>query len=176
MRNIRTIAIPTLVATLFASTGIQAAGFQDTARVVSSSPVYESVNTPQQDCWTEQVGYDNVQRDRSYGGAVVGGIVGGLLGSAIGKGTGRNVATAIGAATGAITGDNIDNGNYGYGYRGPAQPRYEQRCRTVDNWTRQITGYNVVYRYLGHDYTTFLPYDPGPSVRVNVNVSLAERY
>ena len=174
MRSIRTLTLPTLLASLLASAGAQASGFQDTAQVVSSTPVYESVNTPQRDCWTEQAGYDEARRDRSYGGAVLGGIVGGLLGNSIGKGTGRSVATAVGAATGAIAGDNIDND--GHEYRPAPRPRYDQRCRTVDNWSRQVTGYNVVYRYQGHDYSTFLPFDPGRNVRVNVSVSLAERY
>ncbi len=42
--------------------------------------------------------------------------------------------------------------------------------------TNSVTGYNVTYRYQGHDYTDFLPYDPGRTVKVNVKVSLAERY
>lgn len=168
------VSIPATLAIIFAAS-VQAGGFQDTAWVVSSTPVYESVNTPQRDCWTEQTGYEETRsRDRSYGGAVLGGIVGGLLGNSIGKGTGRSVATAVGAATGAIAGDNIDND--GHEYRTTSRPRYEQRCRTVDNWSRQLTGYNVVYRYQGHDYTAFMPYDPGRSVKINVNVSLADRY
>jgi uncharacterized protein YcfJ len=152
----------------------QASPFQDTAWVISSTPVYESVNNPQRDCWNEQVGYERQRSSRDYTGAVIGGIAGGLLGNTIGKGSGRSVATAIGAATGAMVGDNL--GNDSYEYRAPARPRYEQRCRSVDNWSRQITGYNVTYRYQGHDYTDFLPYDPGRTVKVNVKVSLAERY
>lgn len=174
MRAISKLSLSVLAASLLGMGGANAAGFQDTAWVVASTPVYESVNNPQRDCWTEQTGYEEVRsRDRSYGGAVLGGIVGGLLGHTVGKGTGKSVATAVGAATGAIAGDNIDND--GHEYRGSTQPRYEQRCRTVDNWTRQLTGYNVTYRYQGRDYNTFLPYDPGRSVRVNVNVSLADR-
>jgi uncharacterized protein YcfJ len=152
-----------------------APGFQDTAWVISSTPVYESVNTPRRDCWSEQAGQEGARsRERQYGGAILGGIVGGLLGNTLGKGDGRSVATAVGAATGAIVGDNIDND--GHEYRGPARPRYEQRCRTVDNWSRQLAGYDVTYRYQGHEYTAFLPYDPGRTVKVNVDVSLAERY
>jgi uncharacterized protein YcfJ len=167
--------VPALITAVFSTGAAQAGGFQDTAMVVSSTPVYESVNTPQRDCWTEQTGHEDARsRDRDYGGAVLGGIVGGLLGHTVGKGNGRSVAPAVGAATGAIVGDNIDND--GHEYRGQARPRYEQRCRTVDNWTRQLTGYNVVYSYQGHEYTTFMANDPGRSVRVNVNVRLAERY
>lgn len=169
----RTLIASTLSLALLGLGSAQASPFQDTAWVISSTPVYESVNTPQRDCWSEQVGYER-QRSRDYTGAVIGGIAGGLLGNTIGRGSGRSVATAVGAATGAIVGDNL--GNDAYDYRAPTRPRYEQRCRTVDNWSKQLTGYNVTYRYQGHDYTAFLPYDPGRTVKVNVNVSLAERY
>ena len=33
-----------------------------------------------------------------------------------------------------------------------------------------IKGYTVVYRYNGHDVTTTLPHDPGPTVRVGVSL------
>jgi uncharacterized protein YcfJ len=169
----RTLITSALTMAVLGLGSAQASPFQDTAWVISSTPVYESVNTPQRDCWSEQVGYER-PRSRDYTGAVIGGIAGGLLGNTIGKGSGRSVATAIGAATGAMVGDNLSND--GYDYRAPARPRHEQRCRTVDNWSRQLTGYNVTYRYQGHDYTDFLPYDPGRTVKVNVKVSLAERY
>jgi uncharacterized protein YcfJ len=146
-----------------------ASGYYDNARVVASTPVYEEVNTPRQECWNEQVGYQSAQ-PRSYGGAIIGGIAGAILGHQVGGGVGRDAATAIGAATGAIVGNNVDNRDRD---DGPVRPVYEQRCRTVDNWTHRLRGYNVVYRYQGHEYTAFLPYDPGPSVRVAVQVSLA---
>jgi uncharacterized protein YcfJ len=148
-----------------------ASGFQDRAEVINSTPVYESVNEPRRDCWNEQVGYENARR-RDYGGAVIGGLVGGLLGNQFGRGSGRSWGTAVGAATGAIVGDNLENDGH---QAMAAAPRYEQRCRQIDNWSRQITGYNITYRYQGQTYSAFLPYDPGRSVRVNVNVSLAER-
>ncbi|MEW5770107.1 MAG: glycine zipper 2TM domain-containing protein [Pseudomonadota bacterium] len=153
----------------------QADPFRDTAWVISSTPVYERYNEPRRECWSEQVGYESVRSGkREYGGAVIGGIVGGLLGNTVGKGSGRSVATAVGAATGAIVGDRIDNdGNVVREYE---RPRYEERCRVEDNWNQRLTGYNVVYRYNGHDYTAFMPYDPGRTVKVKVNVSLAEKY
>jgi uncharacterized protein YcfJ len=147
-----------------------ATGFQDRAEVINSVPVYESVNQPRRDCWEEQVGV-KTQRQRDYGGAVLGGLVGGLLGHQVGGGSGRSWSTAIGAATGAIVGDNIDNDGHAVV---TSTPRYEQRCRQIDNWSRHLTGYNVTYRYHGQEYAAFLPYDPGRTVRVNVNVSLAE--
>ncbi len=149
--------------------------FHDTAWVVARTPVYEEINTPRRECWTEQVGYEySSAPTRSYGGAIIGAIAGGILGNQVGKGTGKTVATAIGAATGAIVGDNLDNDG-GRGERVvTSRPRFEERCRVLDQWERRLTGYNVVYRYQGREYTAFLPYDPGDTVRVRVQVSLAE--
>ena len=173
MNTIRPFSV--LLATLALTGAVHASGFHDTAWVVSSTPVYERYNEPQRECWSEQVGYESVRSGkREYGGAILGGIVGGLLGNTIGKGNGRAVATAAGAATGAIVGDRIDNDDREV--RRYERPVYEERCRVDDRWSQRLTGYNVVYRYQGHEYTTFMPQDPGRTVKVRVNVSLAERY
>jgi uncharacterized protein YcfJ len=136
------------------------------------APIYERVNTPHQDCWTEQVTAEaSPQAEHSYGGAVIGGIAGGLLGHTVGKGSGRDAATAIGAATGAIVGDNMANRGGG----GPVpQTREERHCRTVDDWSRRLTGYDVRYRYGGREYRTVLPYDPGYALRVRVSITPME--
>ncbi len=150
----------------------QPAEFSDSARVLSSTPVYDEINEPRRECWTERTGYSREYRDRSYGGAILGSIVGGVVGHQFGKGRGNDAATAAGAVIGAITGDNIDNDNRVVSRR----PIEEERCRTVDNWNRRIIGYDVVYRYHGNEYTTFLPYEPGPTLRLNVSVSVADRW
>ncbi|MEW6678300.1 MAG: glycine zipper 2TM domain-containing protein [Pseudomonadota bacterium] len=175
MKTLNKVLLSTLAISLLQISPAQADGFRDTAPVISSTPVYERYNEPRRECWNEQVGYERSRAsERDYGGAVLGGIVGGLLGNTVGKGSGRSVATAVGAATGAIVGDRIDNRDtVTREYR---RPRYEERCSITDNWSERLTGYNVVYRYQGHDYSAFLPYDPGNTVRVRVNVSLAEKY
>jgi len=173
MKMLKKTVVPLLFVGLLPTVPAWASDFQDSAWVISSTPVYERVNDPKRECWTEQVGVETVRSSkREYGGAVLGGIVGGLLGNTIGKGHGRSVATAIGAATGAITGDRIDND--GNTVREYSRPRYEERCSVTDNWSQHLTGYDVVYRYQGHDYNAFLPYDPGRYVQVRVNVSLAD--
>jgi uncharacterized protein YcfJ len=169
------LLIPALVLGLLQALPGQADAFRDTAWVVSSTPVYESVNEPRRECWTERVGYERVRSgEREYGGAILGGIVGGLLGNTVGKGSGRSVATAVGAATGAIAGDRIDND--GDQVRVSRRPLYEERCSVTDHWSKRLTGYDVVYRYNGRDYRAFMPHDPGSSVKVRVNVSLAEKF
>jgi uncharacterized protein YcfJ len=153
-------------------------GFKDTAWVVSSTPIYENINDPRRECWDEQVSYEQREEVRgsgsNVGSTILGGIVGGVLGNSIGKGDGRKAATAAGVALGAMAGDNYGDDRRGY-VRSEPRTRIEQRCRNVDNWSRKLTGYDVVYRYQGHEYVSFLPYDPGNSVRVNVNISLDER-
>jgi uncharacterized protein YcfJ len=149
--------------------------FNDRGRVISSTPVYEEINEPRRECWTERVSESReVVRDRSLGGALIGGLAGGILGHQVGKGSGRKAATVIGAATGAIVGDRIDNDGDRYAER--SVPREVERCRSIDNWSRKVSGYDVVYRYQGREYSTFLPYDPGPDIKLRVNVSVAENW
>ncbi|WP_413437891.1 glycine zipper 2TM domain-containing protein [Sulfuriferula sp. GW1] len=143
--------------------------FNDRARVLSSTPIYQQVNEPRRECWTETVdgGYRN--EPRSYGGALIGGVVGGLLGNTVGRGNGRTAAAAVGAVTGALVGDNIsNNGRRGDGYY---QPRQVERCQTRDNYRQVVSGYNVVYRYRGRNMSTTLPYNPGRFIDVNVAVA-----
>lgn len=84
-----------------------AADYTDTARVISSSPVYERVSEPKRECWTESV--QVAPKERSMGGALIGGIAGGLLGSQVGGGHGNTAATGAGAVAGAVIGDRVSN-------------------------------------------------------------------
>ena len=139
------------------------------AQVLSSTPIYQQVNEPRRECWTETVDSEYRSEPRSYGGALVGGVVGGLLGNTVGQGNGRTAATAVGAVTGALVGDNIsNNGRRGYSY---SQPRQVERCQTRDNYRQVVSGYNVVYRYRGRNRVTTLPYDPGRFIDVQVAVA-----
>jgi uncharacterized protein YcfJ len=147
--------------------------YSDSANVLSSTPIIQQINTPKQECWTESVTTTQPQSgDHSYAGAVIGGITGGLLGHTVGKGGGKDVATAVGAATGAIVGDNVDNRSGGAPV---TQTRQDRRCRNVDNWSQQVTGYTVVFRYQGRDFSTVLPYDPGRDVQLSVAVTPAAK-
>lgn len=84
-----------------------AADFTDTARVVSSTPIYERITEPKRECWTETV--QAAPRERSIGGAVVGGVAGAVLGGQIGRGSGNTAATGAGAVAGAVIGDQVAN-------------------------------------------------------------------
>ena len=155
-----------------------AADFVDTARVISSTPIYERVSEPRQECWNETVsstGY--VTRtapvaERSIGGALLGGVVGGVVGNQVGQGTGNTVATAAGAIAGAIIGDRVANQGAAQTQQTTQVPqmRDERHCRQVENFREVIRGYNVTYRYKGQDVATKLPYQPGDTVRVGISV------
>ena len=97
-----------LVLSLFSLHGnVFAADFTDTARVISSTPIYERVSEPKRECWTETV--QVAPKERSIGGAVIGGVAGGLLGSQVGGGSGNTAATGAGAVAGAVIGDRVAN-------------------------------------------------------------------
>lgn len=155
-----------------------ASDFVDTAKVISSSPVYERVSEPRQECWTETVSSTGVVtksapvEDRSIGGALIGGVVGGVVGNQVGQGTGNTVATAAGAIAGAIIGDRVANQGAAAQTQTTQVPqtRQEQHCRQVENYRDVVRGYDVTYRYNGRDLTTRLPYQPGDTVQVSVGV------
>lgn len=144
------------------------------ARVISATPIYESVNEPRQECWTETRDYDTRgYDDRGYrnntGGSIIGAIAGGLLGSTVGKGNGRVAAAAVGAATGAVVGGQWNNNN-----RYERYPEQVERCRTTNHYREVMNGYDVRYRLQGREFQTRLPYDPGKWVMLNANLTVAQ--
>jgi uncharacterized protein YcfJ len=172
-RTLNTVLISTLLA---ASGAAQASrghddGFTTRAKVLASTPVYETINEPRRECWTETVGYETRStREGGSGGAVLGAIAGGLIGSTVGKGDGRVAAAAVGAATGAVVGDRMQQG----GTRYESVPQQVERCQTHDNFRQVISGYDVRYRFEGREYATRLPYDPGKWLTLNVSFTVAE--
>jgi len=149
-------------AVLFSSMGILAAfgtvaQAQEVGRVISSTPAVQQVAVPRQVCTTQTV---MQQQPSSGGGAVVGAIVGGLLGNTIGGGMGRAAATGVGVVAGAAIGDQVANGQ---------RQQAMQQCSTQTTYENRTVGYNVVYEYAGKQFTTQMPYDPGPTVRLQVS-------
>jgi uncharacterized protein YcfJ len=173
----RTLNVTLIAALLAASGAAQAShgngdGFTTRAKVLASTPVYDTVNEPRRECWTETVGHEtrSVRDGNNTGGAVLGAIAGGLIGSTVGKGNGKVAAAAVGAATGAVVGDRWNDG----GTRYESRPRQVERCRDHDDYRQVISGYDVRYRFQGREYSTRLPYDPGKWLTLNVNFSVAE--
>lgn len=162
------IAAATLLALAAAPAWSQNGYVTDYARVTGATPQYERVNTPREECWNETVSGSGQRAAGglgSYAGPVIGGIVGGLLGSQIGGGSGKKVAIGAGAVAGTLVGAHVANGA-----ANAAGPETVQRCRTVDQWEDRLTGYDVTYQYAGRSYRALLPHEPGPQLRVRVNV------
>lgn len=143
----------------------QAADFDDYARVVSVSPQVEQFNQPRQECRTEYVQQAQRPQQRGIGGSIIGGLAGGILGNQVGGGNGRTAATAVGAITGAIVGDRIENSNEPVVTEQPVR-----QCHTVDHWKSRTVGYDVVYEYRGHTYSSVMPYEPGDRVKLRVSL------
>lgn len=156
------------LATLAFTTPAPAADFVDYGQVVSSTPIYERFNEPKRECWFETVTPQASSLDpNNPAGAIIGGLAGGILGNQVGKGTGKTLATAAGAITGAIVGERLQGNTAN---AGPSTQTIE-RCRITDHWVQRLSGYSVVYRYQGHEYTAVLPNDPGRTLRINVQVT-----
>ena len=91
----------------------------------------------------------------------MGAIAGGAVGNQLGHGGGRAAATVLGLVGGAILGDRIE---------GPSAPQVQtvQNCTTQTFFENRTAAYNVVYEYAGKQYNVQLPYDPGPTIRLQV--------
>ncbi len=145
---------------IFAAISMQsmADDFTDTAKVISSRPIYQTVTG--QECYNVPVQTQS-SGDRSMGGSILGGIAGALLGSQVGQGSGRVAAGAAGAIAGAITGDRLQNdGNNG------SSVAMQQQCREVSK--QVVGGYEVHYMYGGHEGVTTMPQQPGNTITVGV--------
>jgi len=127
-------------------------------RVISSTPVVQQIVVPRQVCQEQVV---TVPGQKSGAGAIVGGIAGGALGNAVGNGSGRALATMIGLMGGAVLGNSIEGG-------GQDRTETVQQCSTQNFYENRTVAYNVVYEYAGRQYTTQMPQDPGPFVRLSV--------
>ena len=167
------VTVGVAAASLFALP-VGAERYVDFAQVVGATPVYQRVNQPRQECWNETVTTNDVRGSPDVPvGAIVGGIAGGVLGHQIGSGRGRDVATVAGAVGGAVVGNQIDQNNRTTTVT--PTTRDVQRCRTVDNFTEVIQGYDVRYVYGGREFVTRMPYDPGDRLRVRVNIAVDDR-
>lgn len=168
MRIIAAAPIAAALGLAAATTPALAGDYDDYAVVRRATPQYEQVNVPRQECYTEYIRDNRGSGERSYGGSILGGITGAIVGNQVGQGHGKEAATALGAITGAIVGDRLQNDGRRYA---DDDGRQVQRCRDVDHWERQLTGYQVVYEYGGRRYTTIMPNDPGDRLRIRVSVT-----
>jgi uncharacterized protein YcfJ len=133
------------------------------ADVVGVKEVTETVVTPREECQDVHVTKQAPTQDPNrVTGTVVGGVAGGLLGSAIGSGTGRTVATIAGAAGGAYVGNKVQKS----AQQKNVVTTTERRCKTVNDTTQNLVGYDVTYRLGDKEGTLRTSFKPGPTLPV----------
>jgi uncharacterized protein YcfJ len=147
--------------------------YTDFARVVAAQPVYARVahQIPQQECRVEQVRYEY---PAEYHPSATGTLFGTMLGAAVGHQIGhdrdgKRVGRVAGALLGASIGHDISRRS-----AGPARVEYrdEERCDTsyTTQYEHEVVGYDVTYVYNGKMYHTRMDRDPGPEIKVAVDV------
>jgi uncharacterized protein YcfJ len=141
------------------------------ARVTRVEPIYETTSYayPRQQCWNESAPLRSAE-PRSNTAPILGAIIGGALGNALGHHhTNKVIGTVAGAALGAAVGRDISYRDDGY-----ERVSYgsERVCETVADrgYREEVVAYRVYYRYHGHDFVREMDYDPGPQLKVHVNV------
>jgi uncharacterized protein YcfJ len=133
------------------------------AEVIGVQEVTETVVTPREECHDVQVTKQAPTQDPNrVTGTVIGGVAGGLLGSSIGSGSGRTAATIVGAAGGAYVGNQVQKS---------AQQRNvvtttQRRCKTVNDTTQNLVGYDVTYRLGDKEGTVRTSFRPGATLPV----------
>ena len=145
----------------------------DYAKVISTQPLvnYVTGKTPVRECWEETQHY-TVDRHAGgrTGGTILGAVIGGVIGHQFGSGRGNDAATIAGSLIGAAVGNDAATKRHPHGVEQHSRP--VERCRTSyrEHREERIDGYRVTYRYNGQKYVTEMPYDPGKTIRVRVDV------
>lgn len=146
-----------------AVTGYKAMTKPTFAEVVAVKEVAETVVTPHEKCEDVQVQQQApVKDEHRIAGTVAGGLAGGLLGSAVGGGKGKTLATVAGAAAGGYAGNRIQRNMQ----EKDVVTRTEHRCKTVNEKSQKVVGYNVTYRLDGKDGVVRTSFKPGPKLPV----------
>lgn len=144
-------------------TGYKALTQPKFADVVAVKAINETVVTPRERCENVAVQRAAPVKDQNrIAGTLVGGLAGGLLGSAVGNGTGKTVATLAGAAAGGYAGNQVQKNMQ----QKDVVTTSEQRCRTVNEKSQKLVGYNVTYRLDGKDGTVRTSFKPGATLPV----------
>ena len=135
----------------------------EAAEVVAVKKVFETVVTPHEKCEDVQVQHQApVKDEHRIAGTVVGGLAGGLLGSAVGGGNGKTLATVAGAAAGGYAGNRVQKNMQ----EKDVTTTTQHRCRTVNEKSQKVVGYNVTYRLDGKDGVARTSFKPGPTLPV----------
>ena len=146
-----------------AVTGYKSLSKPKFAEVVSMKEVTETVITPRESCDDVQVQHQApVKDEKRIAGTVVGGLAGGLLGSAVGGGNGKTLATVAGAAAGGYAGNQVQKNMQ----QNDVVTTSEHRCKTLNEKSQKVVGYNVTYRLEGKEGVVRTSFKPGATLPV----------
>lgn len=133
------------------------------AEVVAVKEVMQNVSTPREVCEDVAVQQQAPVKDQHrIAGTAIGGVAGGLLGSTIGKGSGKTVATVAGAVAGGYAGNQVQKNLQ----RKDTVSSTERRCRTVQDKSQRLVGYDVNYRLGEQQGTVRTSFKPGATLPV----------
>lgn len=155
--------IAMVVLTAGGVTGYNAITKPTSADVVAIKEVMQTVNTPREECQDVQVQKQAPVKDQHrITGTVIGGVAGGVLGHQIGGGKGKTLATVAGAAGGAYAGNQVQKNMQ----EKDVETTTERRCRTVNETSKKLIGYDVTYRLAGKEGVVRTAFKPGPTIPV----------
>jgi uncharacterized protein YcfJ len=133
------------------------------AEVVAAKEVFELVVTPREQCEDVPVQQQAPVKDKNrIAGTAIGAVAGGLLGSAIGGGKGKTLATIGGAAAGGYAGNQVQKNMQ----EKDVTTTTERRCKTVQDKSQKLVGYNVTYRLEGKQGVVRTSFKPGATLPV----------
>ncbi len=133
------------------------------AEVVAVKDVVETMVTPHEKCEDVQVQHQApVKDEHRIVGSVAGGVAGGLLGHAVGGGKGKTLATVAGVAAGGYAGNRIQKNMQ----EKDVVTTTEHHCKTVNEKSQKVVGYNVSYRLDGKDGVVRTSFKPGKTLPV----------
>jgi uncharacterized protein YcfJ len=133
------------------------------AQVVTSKEVFETVVMPREQCADVQVKKQApVKDEHRVAGTAIGAVAGGLIGSQIGGGKGKTLATIGGAAAGGYAGNQVQKNMQ----QKDVVTTTERQCKTVQEKSQKLVGYNVTYRLDGKEGTVRTSFKPGDTLPV----------
>jgi uncharacterized protein YcfJ len=146
-----------------AVTGYRTLAQPKVAEVVAVKDVMETVVTPREHCEDVVVQHKApVKDEHRIAGTAIGAVAGGLLGSTVGGGKGKTVATVAGAAAGGYAGNRVQKNMQDK----DVVTTTEHRCRTVQEKSQKLVGYDVRYRLDGKDGSVRMSFKPGATLPV----------
>lgn len=133
------------------------------ADVVAVKEITTNIVTPRQECQDVQVQKQAPVKDQHrVAGSVIGGVAGGVLGNQVGGGSGRTAATVVGAAAGAYAGNRVQKNMQ----QKDVVTTTERQCKTVNETSKKVVGYDVTYRLSGKEDVVRMPFNPGTQIPV----------